>query len=322
MQFVLLVSLVSFQFMTFPTSSNGKLLYGCPDCTQRFNGHPALIIHRKSIHGYKPYHTPRYIAKQALKEAERKSGKAVPNEIRDQRAVSIVPHNSQNASLPVAAMPTNATYHDDFWKLLVQVGVPPRQASEPKYFQDGQINVPAAAAPACDTSMTIHSDSNGVGQLQPPTTWMREGTYLPGSQLGTTVQPQSQPLAQSWTPYKHTTPVVASDRFASTFPTLDGQSTYPGMSFESLPAFSFANVPGPSSAQNSFNFPTTSTAPSSSRVFGHQFFPSNYMSAPPLEPVPSLSWTPNLSPANSTPLSLPDLFTDDLDVWCRSYNSA
>jgi hypothetical protein len=43
-------------------------------------------------------------------------------------------------------MLANATYHDDFWKLLVDV--PRRDASELKVSQDVQISVPVAVAPA------------------------------------------------------------------------------------------------------------------------------------------------------------------------------
>ncbi len=312
--------------MTFP-SSNNERRYRCSDCSQGFTDPAARIRHRKRAHGYKPYHTARYIAKQALKEAEQ-SGKVVSNETRDQQATSAVPHNTQIASSSVATLSnilTNTTYHDDFWKLIVNV--PRCHASEIKYSQDIQIGVPIAVAPACNAPKTLHLDSDlslpEVGHLQPSTTRTCDRTYLLGSQLDTTVQPQGQDLAQLWTPYGHTIPVVASDHRPFPGPTSDGQSTYPGMGFQNLPTFSFTNIP--SSMPNSFTFPTTPSGPSSSRISGHQFVPLNHMATPPLKLVPSLSWTPSLSsPANSTPLSQPDFFTSKPDrgfnSWCQLYN--
>ncbi|KAI9466635.1 hypothetical protein BJY52DRAFT_5288 [Lactarius psammicola] len=307
---------------------SNQLRYRCPDCDKGFTDPAARIRHRKRTHGYKPYHTARYIARQSLKEAGQKSGKGVSNKTCDQQAV---PHNTQNASSSAATLSkilTNTTYHDDFWKQIVDV--PRRHASELKDSQDVQISVPVAAAPACGAPKTLHSDSDlsspEVGQLQPSTSRECAGIYSLGSQLDITLQPQGQALAQSWTPYSHTIPVAASDHspLAAAFPSSDRQTTYPSMGFQNLPTFSFANVP--SSMPDPFTFPTTSTAPSSSRVSGHRFLPLDHMATPPLEPVPGLSWTPSLSPANSTPLSQPNFFTSEPDrgfnSWCQSYNFA
>lgn len=305
---------------------SNQLRYPCSDCGKGFTDPAARIRHRKRAHGYRPYHTPRYIAKQALKEAEQDSGNGSSNKTHDQRAAN----NTQDASSPAATLSnilTNATYHDDFWKLIVDV--PRRHVSKLKVPQDVQISVPVAAAPACDAPKTLHSDFDlslpEVDLLQPSITRTRNGTNLLDPRLDAAVQPQIQALAQSWIPYGHNIPVAASDYrpFAAAFPTSDGQSTYPGMGFQSLPTFSFANVP--SSVPNSFTFPTTTTptVSSSSRVSGHQFVPPNHMAIPP---VPGLSWIPNLSPATSTPLSQPDFFTSEADrtfnSWCQSYNLA
>ncbi|KAH9062627.1 hypothetical protein EDB83DRAFT_2385133, partial [Lactarius deliciosus] len=252
-------------------------------------------------------------------KAKRKSGTKVSNETRDQRAA---PHNTQNASSSAATLsnvPTNATHHNGFWKQIVDV--PRRHASELKYSQDVQISVPVAAAPACGAPKTLDTNSGlsfpEAGQLQFSTALTHDETYSLGSRLDTTVQPQGQALPQLWTPYRQTIPMVASNYrpFSPTFPTSVGQSTYLGMGFQNLPTFS--------SMPNSFTFPTTPTAPSSSRVSEYQFVPLNHMAAPPLEPVPTLSWTPSLSPANSSPLSQPEFFTSERDrgfnSWCQ-YN--
>ncbi|KAH9039018.1 hypothetical protein EDB84DRAFT_1071494 [Lactarius hengduanensis] len=302
--------------------------YPCPDCNSGFTDPSALTRHRKSKHDHKPYHKDNFRDRQTLKKAKmalmakRKSGKKVSKETRDQRDV---PHNTQNASSSAATasnIPTNATHHDDFWKQIV--GAPRRHATKPKDPQGVQISVPVAAAPACGAPKTIDSNSGlslpEAGQLQFSTALTGDETYLLGSQLDTTVQSQGQALAQLWTPYRQTVPVAASDYrpFAPAFPTSVGQSTYLGTGFQNLPTFS--------SMSNSFTFPTASTAPSSSRVSGYQFVPPNHMATPPLEPVPALSWTPNLSPANSTPLSQPEFFTSEPDrgfnSWCQSYNFA
>jgi hypothetical protein len=315
----MLIILICFQLMTLP-SSNGPG-YPCPDCGKFLSDPPAVIRHRKSAHAYQPYHTARYHAKQARKRAEKKSGKA--NNTHDQ-----LPQSIQNAPSPTATlsnMLTNGIYHDDFWKLIVDV--PRRHASDLKGSQDVQLSVPVAAAPACDAPKTLHSDSDlslpEVGQLQPSTPWTHDVNLL-GSQLDTIVQPQSQALAQSWTAYGHTIPVAASDLrpFATPFPSSDVQSTYPGMGFQSLPAFSFTND-DPLSIPNQFTFPTASTVPSSSRISGNQFVFPNHMATTPLEPVPGPS---SLSPANSDPLSQPDFFTSEPDKsfnsWYRSRNFA
>jgi hypothetical protein len=347
----MLIYFLCFQLMTFPSSN---VRYPYPDCGKAFRDPPALIQHRKKDHSYRPHHTPRYVAKQALK-AKQKSGKALSNNTRDQpphdnasssAATSTVsnilkkaeqksgkalsdntcdqpPHD--NASSPAATSTLsnilkNETYHDDFWKLIVDV--PRHHVSELKDTQDVQISVPVAAAPACDAPKSLHSDSDlsslEVGQSQPFATQTHDEAYLLGPQLDTIVQPQSQTLAQLWTENGHTIP-AASDHhpFTAPFPMSEEQSLYPGMGFPSLPLFSYTNVP--SSMPNLFTFPTTSTVPSS---LGHQrqFVPLNHMATPPLELVPGLSWTPTLSPANPTPLSQPTSEPDN--SWCQSRNFA
>ena len=318
----------SFLFIHFPSSTIRH--YRCKECNKGFTDPAGRIRHRKRIHGYQPYHTPGYFARRALKEAEKECDKAALSKTPDQQAANVVP-GSQNASSSTDSLDNliaNATYHDDFWKLLVDA--PCRDASELKVSQDVEISVPVAVAPALDAPKTLHSNYSDlslpmVGQQSSTTAQSCDETYLFGPQLDIIAQPQSQALAQSWTAYGHTMPGVASDHrpFEATFPASDWQSTYPDMdlSFQSLPAFSFTNAP--LSIPNSLNFPTTSTAPSFSRISGNQLVSPNYMTALPtleplLEPVPALSWTPSLSSADSTPLSQTDFFTGELT---RDFNT-
>jgi hypothetical protein len=312
--------LVSFLFIHFTSST--VLHYRCRECNKSFADPAGRIRHRKRVHGYQPYHTPDYLARR---EAEKECDKAALSKTPDQQAASVVP-GTQNASSPADSLGNlfaNATYHNDFWKLLVDA--PRRDASELQVSQDVQISLPVAVAPAVDTPNFLnYSDLSlpKVGQQPSTTAQKRDGTYLFGPQLDTNAQPQSQALAQSWTAYGHTMPGVASD--PRPFEATSGwQSTYPDMdfqsfqSFQSLPAFSFTNVP--LSMPNSFNLPGTSTAPSSSRISGNQFVSPNYMTTlPALEPVPALSWTPSLSPADSTPLSQTEFFTGEVT---RGFNT-
>jgi hypothetical protein len=326
-QFVAFISLVSFLFIHFSSST---ARHRCNDCDKSFADPATRVRHRKKVHGYQPYHTPAYLAKRALKEAEKKRDKAALSEACDQQAASVVPGDTQYPSSSTDSLDNslaNATYHNDFWNVLVDA--PRRDASDLQVSQDIKICAPIAVAPARETPRFLHSDYSDLSLpnvvQQPSTiTQKRDENYLLAPQLDTTVRPQSQALAQSWTPYGQTTPVVESDYrpFAATFPESSWQSTYPDMSFQSLPALSFTNVP--LSMPNSFNFPATPTAPSSSRISGNQFISPNYTTTvPPLEPVPTLSWTPSLSPADSTPLSQTEFFTDEVtrgfDTW---YNLA
>jgi hypothetical protein len=298
-QFVILISLASFVFIPFPSSNESR--YPCPDCCKGFTDPTARVKHRKTVHGYQPYHTPRYYARRALKEAEKRA-KAAAGKTRDQQAANVFPRSTQSAS----------SHHSDLWKLVVDV--PRHDASEPTVSQEVQISAPVAVAPARDTPKTLCSDSDlslpKVGQ-QPTTT--QTGAHMCGPQLDAIVQPQSQALAQSWAACGHMITGAASDHcpFSAAFPTLGGQSTHPGTGFQSLPTFSFTNVP--SFMPNSFNSPTTSTASSSSRISGPHFISPYSLATPPLEPVPALSWAPSLSSASSTPIL-------GFDTWCQSHH--
>lgn len=137
--------------MTFPSSN--ELRYPCLECGKGLSDPAARIRHRKKAHGYKPYHTARYVAKQAIKKAEQESGKALSSTTRDQ-----LPHDPSSSAATLSNILTNAPYHDNFWKQIIDV--PRRHSSELKESQDVQIGVPVSAAPACDAPNTLHSDSD------------------------------------------------------------------------------------------------------------------------------------------------------------------
>jgi uncharacterized C2H2 Zn-finger protein len=169
-QFVILISLAS--FLLIPFRSSNEFRYRCPDCGKGFTDPAPRTKHRKTAHGYQPYHTPRYYARQALKEAEKRANlKAATGKTRDQQAAHIFPRSTQSASssssTPSSAsssadslsnLHANTTYHNDSWKPLVDV--PCRGVSGTTISQEVLICAPVAAAPARDTPKTLCSDSD------------------------------------------------------------------------------------------------------------------------------------------------------------------
>ena len=313
-------------FLSIPFPSSNEYRYPCQDCGKGFTDPAARIRHRKAAHGYQPYHTPEYYARRALKlkEAERRGKATLKKTLTgDQKASNVFPPSTQSAPSSSSSsansltnLLANTTYHDDFWKSLLNA--PQRNASEPKVSQleDARISTPVAAAPARDTPSTLHSDSDlylpEVGKQPAATTRTGDEAPLCGYQWDTVVQPQSQASAQSWAAYGHSIPGPSSDHlpFPATLPTSNWQSTYParGTTFQSLPTFSFTNGAVPSSMQNSFNSPTTSAGSSASS----SHFSPNYIPTPiSLEPVRALRWTPKLSPALSTPMTQTESFAGE-----------
>ena len=311
-QFVVLISLTSFLSIPFPSSNEYR--YPCPDCGKGFTDPAPRIRHRKAIHGYQPHHTPRYYARRALKEAEKRA-KAGLKKTGDQKAANDFPPSTQSASSSSSSsadfprnLLANATYHDDFWKLLVDV--PHRNAPGPNFSEDAQISAPVAVAPARETPKSLRSGSD----LFLPRVETGDGVPLCDYQLGTIVQPQSRSaFDQSWAAYGHTIPWAASDHLPLAFPTLSGQSTYPGTTFQSLPTFSYTNDSDASFLPNSFDSPTSSPS---------------YSGPPLLEPVPVLGWRPSSFldiPTPTTPIKT-EFSTgepnEDSKTWYQSNNFA
>ena len=192
-QFVAFISLV-FLSHSYIFTSSGENRYSCPDCHKAIRDHSALIRHRRTAHGYQPYHTPWFLARRALKEAAKESGEATLSETRDHQAANDVLRSTQGASSSSNSgrliLCSNATYHDDSRKLLVDV---PRHGS-----QGVQISVPIDMAPARDTSRTLHSDSG----LSLPTVGQKprkcDISYLLNPKTDDTLKPQSQTLTSPW----------------------------------------------------------------------------------------------------------------------------
>ena len=320
-QFVVLIYLASFLSIPFPSSNEYR--YPCPDCGKGFTDPAPRIRHRKAIHGYKPHHTPRYYARRALKEAEKRA-KGSLKKTGNQKAANVFPPSTLSASSSSSSsadslsnLLANATYHDDFWKLLVEV--PRGDASVPNLSQGAQISAPVAAAPARESPRTLHSDSD----LYLPKVETGDEVPLCGYQLDTIVQPQSQAtFDQRWAAYGQTIPGATSDHlpFPVTFPTSSGQSSYPGTTFQSLPTFSFTK--DPLSLPNSFD-PTTSSVVSS--FSGPHFSPNHIQTPPLLEPVPVLGWRPSSFLDIFTPIKTEfsaDEPNGDFNTWYQSNNVA
>jgi hypothetical protein len=143
-----------------------------------------LVRHRKSVHGYQPYHSPSYLTKKALKEAEKELNKANLSKTSNKQAASVVPHSS------ICDLSSKATYHDDSRKKML-VDVPRRRGS-----QGVQISIPISLAPALDapkkTSLFLDSGIPlpNIGQQQLSTSQERDGTdLLDDLQSATTAQP-------------------------------------------------------------------------------------------------------------------------------------
>ena len=187
------VAFIFFLTYSYIFTSSGENRYPCPDCHKALQSPPALVRHRRTVHGYQPYHTPCFLARRAVKEAEKWSGEATMSNPRDNQAANKVLHSSQGASSSSDTgsliLCSKATYHDDSRKLLVDV---PRHGS-----QGVQISVPIDMAPAPDTSRTLHSDSGlslpTVGQ-KPSMTRKCDISYLLNPKTDDTVKPQSQTL--------------------------------------------------------------------------------------------------------------------------------
>ena len=79
------------------------------------------------MHGYVPHHTKEYLARQALNRKERVvqgASKGVSNMSRRQQVASAVPGGPLNAlssALPPAPKLPEVAYHDDSWKMPVDI---------------------------------------------------------------------------------------------------------------------------------------------------------------------------------------------------------
>jgi len=112
------------------------------------------------MHGYVPYHTKEYLARQALNRKERVvqgAGKAVSNENHCQQ---ILPRASSSVPPPAPKLPEVA-YHDDFW-----IGSQPvrrvehpvvAEGMEPLPSWDFPLSLPFETWPGYDTANALQN---------------------------------------------------------------------------------------------------------------------------------------------------------------------
>jgi hypothetical protein len=146
---------LSFPLITTISSSDVPK-YPCPECHRRFTDAAARIRHRKRMHGYVPYHTKEYLARQALNRKERVvqgASKAVSNESSLQQ-VAHAPNASPSVRPPAPKLPEVA-YHDDFWKM--PVDITHSYPLQPLPFQGAPLSLPFETLPGYDTPNAIRN---------------------------------------------------------------------------------------------------------------------------------------------------------------------
>ncbi|KAI0303017.1 hypothetical protein BC826DRAFT_982878 [Russula brevipes] len=319
--------------------------YPCPECDRFYSDAAARIRHRKRVHGYEPYHTKEYLARQALVEREEVAqgpGRTISTKGRRQRAASAAPYSRPNA--PSSGTPLNdpkAVHHDDFWKTLVNIAR--SYVSNPQYSQEVQLSVPFASTPGRDAPEVIQpfgSLTFGKGHFPkvrgPECQPAVSSTDLDGDGSGSfgprldDMLSQGQAFAWSSTQGTNAFSPVPSD-FAplpspnatsiAPFPTSAEPLTYPEVSLlsdlQNYPMDSYGC--NASSSMYAIPDPPMST-PSPSATLQLPFVPTNYGPAQPLESVPEPSWTPTSQQAVSTSFPHLDDFTSeitDFDSWCK-----
>jgi hypothetical protein len=325
--------------------------YPCPDCSDAFSDAAARIRHRKSAHGYEPYHTEEYLARQSLKGKEVVSqgpGKAVSNKTRRQRAASAAPYSVPHTPSSDAAKPKapKVTYHNEFWKTLRKMRR--YYAENPDQLKDIQVGLPLATNPGPHTPEATQPFPNAsiqpVAPMQPslPPSNLTSNDYGFFGQLDA-MSPQGQPFAGPSTQGLTATYPVASDyaplplpteinttTFTSGFP-----PTYSGVGFVNQPqgfpsVYSYSDAS--SSIPDAITPPTLSTSPSESSSVDLQLSftpitPQCYELAALLEPIPQAG--PSCSPGSSQAIPaqhsqldtsvMPGTTIDfDFDAWFQS----
>ena len=106
------------------------------------------------MHGYVPHHTQEYLARQALNRKERvarEASKAVSNQSRGQQVLP----NASSSVLPPAPKLPEVVYHDDFWKMPVDVTHLYAQQPLALPSQDVPLSLPFETWPGFDTPNTL-----------------------------------------------------------------------------------------------------------------------------------------------------------------------
>jgi uncharacterized C2H2 Zn-finger protein len=333
------VDLIQFP-LAHESFSSGGPKYRCPDCSDAFGDAAARIRHRKSAHGYEPYHTEEYLARQSLKGREgvaQGPGKAVPNKTRRQRAASAapysLPHSPSSDARP--AKLRKVTYHNNFWKTLVNTAW--THAENPEPLQEIQVGLPATTNPGSHTATQPLPDISiqPVAQMPPSLPPSSDGSDFFGFQLDA-MSPQVQAFAGPST-QDNTAAYPVTSGYASllsstgvdaTAFTSGCPPTYSGVGFvnqpQELPMYSYGDAT--SLMPEAVTAPSTYTSPSPPSVdFQPPLTHGSYEPAALFEPVPQAgpSWSPASSQAITASLSQFDDFlapgqTIDFDTWYQS----
>lgn len=315
------VHLIQFPLAHLSFSSGGPQ-YRCPDCTEAFGDAAARIRHRKSAHGYEPYHTEEYLARQSLKGKERVAqgpGKVVSNKTRRQRAARAAPYSLPH-SPPSEAQPPKllkVTYHNNFWKTLVNMA--DARAEDTEYLQEIQVGLPATTNPGSHTpeaTQPLPSIST-LPVAQMPLSWQGQAFAGPSTQDNTA----AYPVTSDYASFLSSTGVDTT-AFASGYP-----PTYSGVGFvnqlQEFPVYSYGDRP--SLMPEAVTAPSTYTSPSPQSVDLYlPFTPGNYESAALLEPVAQVEPSWSMTSSQAITASLPrsdDFFAPgkvEFDTWYQA----
>jgi hypothetical protein len=288
-----------------------------------------LIRHRKNVHKYQPYHTEAYFAKLASRNekggAVQAGGKAVSHKTRGRRTARTAPYarsTATSSSVTPAKVPEKVSYHDDFWRTLVDVAR--FSATKPHDYQDVQVHLPITTYPGYDTPSILQPAPNASvqgaapAQFQPFTfedVKLEDPSLLVNPQLN--IAAQSQALALPSAQCDYTVSALSSDYAhlaghttnPAPFPTSFGSLTYPEMvlpeHYNGSLMGSYGNIS--SSTPNAINLQTEPPFYSTPEL---PFVPPNHGSGASSEPGPFWpDWMNGPEPAMSTPLSNNNIFS-------------
>ncbi|KAI9512776.1 hypothetical protein F5148DRAFT_734222 [Russula earlei] len=289
---------------------SGGPKYPCAECGRRFNDAAARLRHRKKVHGYEPYHTEEYVARQALKEKEKAdqgAGEKVPSTSRRQRAASAAPSSVPSSSATVPRDVLKLAYHNDFWKMLIDVAR--SSASQPADSGDCvQHGLPSATLPGYDAPESIQS--------------------LPQVFINPTAQSQPSSLSDLTTDYSGFAPLSPHGQ-AFMWPTTQDTTAIPAIPLDSTLHFPNNTTPFPHSG-GPLTFPQWSWSNDVQDIFTQPLAFSDISSLIPthhnpdslLEPGLGPTWTAAPTAAVSSPPSQLDIFMPgqdaNFDAWCHS----
>jgi hypothetical protein len=153
------------------------------------------------MHGYVPYHTQEYLARQGLNRKERVvqgASRAVSNKGHHQKPEVALPNASSSVPPPAPKLPEVA-YHDDFWK--VPVGFTPLNPPQPQGVPQPSLFFPFETQPgygAPNAIQTFPSVAQSPPSLTPSDFTINNYSDLHGPQPYT-MQSQEQQFGESLT---------------------------------------------------------------------------------------------------------------------------